>query len=156
MDQLITTSRSNYFRVRDPDRFKSWANGVGLAVVAEGRGPGFVLPRHTDRIAIFPVEQNGWPVNAAGMRKDSNGGSNGDSNGGSNGHDAFAFVDALAGHLADGEAAVLQTVGAQGIASLVGYSIGVLSDGNSIGCSIDDIYTSMRRLFGIEVSRAEL
>lgn len=54
------------------------------------------------------------------------------------------LVAEISSHLADGEVAILQEVGAEKLRYLTGYSIAVNSLGQTFSVDIDDIYQKVR------------
>jgi hypothetical protein len=125
MANYVGFARSNYFRVRDEAAFLGWVEAL----------PGVVARREDDDPGRFALlvedgDDGGWP----NWRYDEQTQEEGEI-------DLYAE---LAGHLADGEVAVLQEVGAERLRYLVGYSVAVDHRGERLSVSIDDVYEKVR------------
>ena len=90
------SARSNYFRVKDDAAFRAWANEYGVEFAVKG-----------DTFAIFPYNTDGgdWPT-----RYDDNGDPCSE-----------GIAEELQPFLADGEVALLFTIGAENLRYLTAY-----------------------------------
>jgi len=135
MANYVGYARSNYFRVRDEAAFLTWVETLpGVVARREDGSP--------ERFALLVEEgdDGGWP----NWRYDEEG------------EDEEIDLHAeLAGHLAEGEVAVLQEVGAEKLRYLVGYAVAVNHRGEKLAVSIDDVYERVRAAgWGSDVSTA--
>src|SRR4051794_14568568 len=107
------SSRSNYFRVKDLDRFKSWAEDIEeINILYTGGG----------LVAISGKYYGGWP-HVRGEECDS-----------------FDLFQELSQHLADGEIAVLIEAGAEKLCYITGHAVAVTSRGEKVSLSLEQIY----------------
>lgn len=134
MADYVGYARSNHFRVRDEVSFLYWV----------GTLPGVVTRRedgNAERFALLAEDgdDGGWP----NWRHDY-------------GEEEEIDLHAeLAGHLAEGEVAVLEEVGAEKLRYLVGYAVAVNHRGEKLAVSLDDIYEKVRAAgWGPDVSTA--
>jgi hypothetical protein len=114
-------ARSNYVRVRDEAAFLGWVETLpGVVARREDGNPGrFAL-------LVEDGDHGGWPNRC---------------------HDGEEEIDLhaeLAGHLVEGEVAVLQEVGVEKLRYLVGYAVAVNHRGERLAISIDDVYERVR------------
>lgn len=136
MANYVGSARSNYFRVRDEAAFSSWVETL----------PGVVACRDDDEPERFVLlveesDDGGWP----NWRCDEN----------TETEEEFDIHLEIAEHLAEGEVAILQEVGAEKLRYLVGYAVAVNHRGERLAVSIDDIYEKVREAgWGTEVSTA--
>ena len=126
------SSRSNYFRVKNPTEFNAWADEMNLTV----------WPKD-DHFAIAPdaySDDGDWPSQR--FNEDSND------------YEEIDIPAQLAPLLADGEVAVLQSVGAEKLRYLTGWAIAVHSSGETERVSIDDIYKMASERWGASPTTA--
>lgn len=118
------SARSNYFRVQDEEAFLSWVNGLpGIEAKQEEKNG-------SKHFVLLEENGEGWPSFSYDERSD---------------EDTEIDVAAeLAGHLAEGEVAILQEVGAEKLRYLTGYSIAVNHKGEQLWVSINDIYQKVK------------
>lgn len=135
MANYVGSARSNCFRVRDEATFLSWVETLpGVVARRENGNPGrFVL-------LVEDGDDGGWPnwryVDEGEDEK-------------------VDLYGELAAHLAEGEVAVLQEVGAEKLRYLVGYAVAVNHRGEKLAVSIDDVYERVRAAgWGPDVSTA--
>ena len=136
MANYIGYARSNYFRVRDEAAFSGWVETLPGAIARREDG-------NPDRFALLIEEGNdgGWPNRRYVERT-----------GNEEGNDLHAE---LAGHLAEGEVAILEEIGTEKLRYLVGYAVAVNHRGEKLAVSIDDIYEKVRAAVrGPDVSTA--
>ena len=129
------SSRSNYFRVKDPTVFRQWAERLG-----------FGLFERKDDATVFGIYggasagDGSWPIYD---------------------HDTDAEIDLpseLSTHLAEGQVAVLMEVGAEKLCYVTGSAWAINHLGHVIDISLGDIYREAARTFRIpesEITRAE-
>lgn len=136
MANYVGSARSNYFRVRDEAAFMRWVETL----------PGVVARREDDDPERFVLlveegDDGGWPNWRCDELTES--------------EEEFDLHSELAEHLAEGEVAVLQEVGAEKLRYLVGYAVAVNHRGEKLAVSIDDIYEKVRQAgWGTQVSTA--
>lgn len=133
MANYVGSARSNYFRVRDAAVFLDWVETL----------PGVVASREDQDRFVLLVENGddgGWP----NWRYDDEGED-----------EEINLYAELAGHLSEGEVAVLQEVGAEKLRYLVGHAVAVDHRGEKLAVSIDDIYEKVHEAgWGPDVSTA--
>jgi len=120
------SSRTNYFHVKDAQAFREAMSKFDVEVWDDKEDP-----------ALFGLgcgdDSNGdWP--SYDIESD----------------DDFEFVDKVWPHLADGEVAVFQTIGAEKLRYLSGYSIAVNHTGERVSVGLGDIYELAKRTFNVE------
>ena len=129
------SSRSNYFRVKDPDAFLRWAKERGLGIFTNERDAGL--------FAIYggeTTDDGSWP--SYDMEDDTE----------------IDLVAELARHLSKGQIAVLVEVGAEKLRYLAGVAIAINPKGRVTELRLSDIYRQAARIFRIpetEITRAE-
>lgn len=128
MANYYGNSRSNYFKVKDKEKFKNFLDSMyDMEYIEDSEGRvGFLVSGEGGSI---PCEI--WDENA----------------------DEYVELDfdrLLAQHLQDGEVAIYQEVGAEKLRYLVGYSIAVNSKGERVAVSINDIYRLAQEELGGE------
>jgi hypothetical protein len=117
-------ARSNYFRVRDETAFLIWVETLS----------GVVARREVDDPEHFTLlvedgDDGRWPVCRYSEPE---------------GEEEVDLHEELAGHLAEGEVAVLEEVGVEKLRYLVGYAVAVNHRGEKLAVSLDDIYEKVR------------
>ncbi len=112
MANYYGSCRTNYFRVKDEEAFKAWVEEL----------PGVVAVEEGGRFALLEEYGEGW--HEAGEKYD---------------YDVDVIDDVIP-HLAPGEVAVFQEVGAEKLRYLVGYSVAVNDKGEKLWVDIEDIY----------------
>lgn len=124
------SSRSNYFKVEDEDAFREWAESRNLDVWNSQGGLFGIAPS--------PMSEDGsWP---------------------SYDDDDDCEIDfqaELIEHLAEGQVAVLMTIGNEKLRYLTGYSVALAWDGRRISVDINDIYDKVQAEFGLQPTAAE-
>jgi hypothetical protein len=125
-------ARTNYFRVKDKEKFDKWAKSIGdLRVGADDKG----------RVALFSEDEyGGWPRSIYDEETDE--------------YEDIDIYGQVAGHLAKGAVAVFQEVGAEKLRYLTGFAVAVNAEGETVEISLDDIYRLAEPL-GDEVTVAE-
>lgn len=126
------TSRSNYFRVKDPEEFKKWAYAAHLGY----------FQQHGFFCITGELTGDGcWPSQKTVENED-----------GSEDEVDFDVVDELPDHLAEGEVAVLMSSGAMKLQAVTGEAIAVTWDGRTIAMSLNDIYEQAATEFRVPVT----
>lgn len=129
------TARSNYFQVRDETAFRAWAEKRGLHVFESrtaGDSPTF--------FGFYSEDQyGGWPSYEMDLEEETGDGS-------------IDLCAELAPHLLDGQIAVLMEVGAEKHRYVTGTAIAVDHTGKTVEVTLDDIYESAARAFGVETN----
>lgn len=137
MANYIGSFRSNYFRVKDLDTFRSWCDRFGLeSLKGEGQHAGlvgFLEGQNSDG--------NGIPTTI---------------------YDAEAEEDVdvnfnaeLAALLAEGEVAVVMEVGYEKLRYLHGYAVAVHASGETEEVSLRSIYELAEQRWGVTPTLAE-
>ena len=124
------TARSNYFKVKDEEAFLEWTESRDLEVF-EGRGGLFgVAPSSMS-------EDGSWPSYDNEMDAE------------------IDFQAELIEHLAEGQVAILMTIGSEKLRYLTGSSVALAWDGRRISVDIADIYDKVELEFGVVPTAAE-
>lgn len=124
------TSRSNYFKVENEEAFREWAERRDLEVLENPSGLFGVAPSSMS-------EDGSWP---------------------SYDYDEDCEIDfqaELIEHLAEGQVAIIMTIGAEKLRYLTGYSVALAWDGRRISIDIADIYDKVEVEFGLQPTAAE-
>ena len=123
------TSRSNYFNVKDEGAFREWAERRDLEIFTNLVGQLAVAPSSMS-------EDGSWP---------------------SYDDDDDCEIDfqaELIEHLAEGQVAIIMTIGAEKLRYLTGYSVALAWDGRRISIDIADIYDKVEVEFGLQPTAA--
>lgn len=135
MANWIGSARTNYFRVKDVDAFKSWAQAASLAVFEED-----------GRFGVYSEDEyGGWP--SIVFDHDA-----------TEAHRDFDIVHELAQHVADGEIVICLEAGAEKLRYITGNAIAfkASADGpDKISITLDDIYDLAAEKWGERPSAAE-
>ena len=128
-------ARSNYFRVRDASAFLGWVETLPGVVARRGDAPErFVL-------LVEDGDDGGWPNWRYHEDVED--------------EEEIDLHAELAEHLAEGEVAILEEVGAEKLRYLVGYAVAVNHRGETLSVSIHEIYQKAREAgWGNDVSTA--
>lgn len=128
-------ARSNYFRVRDATAFLSWVETLpGVVARKEDDPERFVL-------LVEDGDDGGWPNWRYYEDLED--------------EEEIDLHAELAAHLAEGEVAILEEVGAEKLRYLVGYAVAVNHRGETLSVSIHEIYQKVRGAgWGNDVSTA--
>jgi hypothetical protein len=133
--QLLRTTRSNYFKVKDPEAFKAWAKRRCLEVwnqtTEKGNDPTMFA------IASDDPDGAGWPSYSYDEETDE--------------EEEFNIEDELPTHLADKQVAVLMEAGAEKQRYINGYAIAVHANGKTVMVRLDNIYDLARKEFGDDI-----
>ena len=124
------TSRSNYFNVKDEGAFREWAERRDLEVLENPSGLFGVAPSSMS-------EDGSWP--SYDCDEDCE----------------IDFQTELIEHLAEGQVAIIMTIGAEKLRYLTGYSVALAWDGRRISVDIADIYDKVETEFGVAPNIAE-
>jgi hypothetical protein len=128
------SSRTNYFRVKDADAFRAAMKDYEIDVWTPHQ-PDIDEP---NMFALgSKTEDGGWP--SYDLETDTD----------------FEMIEKVWPHLAEGEVAVFQTIGAEKRRYLTGYAEAVNHKGKRVAVSIEDIYALAKRRFKVEaITRA--
>ena len=124
------TSRSNYFKVKDEEAFREWADSRDLEIFTNLVGQLAVAPSSMS-------EDGSWPSYDNEMDAE------------------IDFQAELIEHLAEGQVAILMTIGAEKLRYLTGYSVALAWDGRRMSVDIADIYDKVELEFGVVPTAAE-
>jgi hypothetical protein len=127
------TSRSNYFRVKEPAAFRAAIEAIGDVEVVER-----AVDEGAPFFAVMPSsmsDSGDWPDQRYNEETDD--------------YEDIGFFGIVAGHLVEGEIAVFQTIGAEKRHYLTGVAVAVNHEGTTISVSLDDIYEKAANAFGI-------
>jgi hypothetical protein len=123
-------ARSNYFKVKDEEKFRAWATGLNLEIYEEG--------------GLFGIasEDGDWPD----QRENEDTGES----------ESIEIVDELVEHLQEGEIVVFQCTGHEKMRYLTGHSTAFNSKGERIDLDLNDIYDGAKRRFNVtEITLAQ-
>ncbi len=137
MSDWYGTSRSNYFKVKDLDKFKALCVRWGVEFIAKDDASelvGFLGQSEYGGLPSHIIED---PENSEAHELDSD-----------------DFYEELAGQLKEGEVAVMIESGAQKHAYITGFAIAINSKGETMSLSLDDIYDKAKAL-GENITKAE-
>lgn len=141
MANYIGKERTNYFRVKDEDAFKKWAEELGLEVATETNQKGENL------FALFPSrdsEDGGFPT----VREDQ-----GETE---DWPESIDLLNELSAFLQPGSVAILMGIGSEKMRYLHGYAEAINSEGERASITLDDIYKLAVKLgAGEKVTLAE-
>ena len=124
------TSRSNYFKVENEEAFRAWAERRDLEVLENPSGLFGVAPSSMS-------EDGSWPSYDCDDDCE------------------IDFQAELIEHLAEGQVAILMTIGAEKLMYLTGYSVALAWDGRRMSVDINDIYDKVEVEFGLQPTAAE-
>ena len=126
------TARSNYFRVKNEDAFRTWVE----------RTPPLVYFTHAADDHLFAIgSETGWPVTAYNQAEDE--------------EIEIDLPMELSLHLAEDQIAILMETGAEGLRYVTGFAVAVNERGEQVSLHLAEIYQRAIDRFGIEPTRAE-
>ena len=130
MANYYASARSNYFGVKDPDKFREEFKDVNVDIIENQNG----------NLGLLSMEECGWPM------VDYN-------------EETGDYVDIdlfgdVAKHLKDGHVAVFMEIGAEKLRYLVGYALAINNKNEIKTVNISDIYHEAHGL-GNMVTKAE-
>ncbi|CAN5625847.1 hypothetical protein BH24ACT20_BH24ACT20_00350 [soil metagenome] len=136
MANYVGHARSNYLRVRDEAAFLGWVETLPGVVARREDGD-----RERFVLLVEDGDDGGWPNWRYHEDVD--------------GEEEIDLHAELSEHLAEGEVAVLEEVGAEKLRYLVGYAVAVNHKGETLSISIDEIYQKVHEAgWGDDVSTA--
>lgn len=139
MAQYVATTRSNYFLVRDPAAFEAWCMNRDFE---------FWTQKADDKTIRYAMTAD--TCDCYGWSRFSH------SEEGEDTIDCEIDVPAeLAGHLADGETAILLEIGSEKLRYVAGTALAVHCTGQTIVISLSDIYDRASAAFGGTITPAE-
>lgn len=121
-------ARSNYFRVRDAQRFERWCRNFGLQFWTDHKLPGCADMFY----AVSADNGAGWP--SQNMIADV--------------YQEIDFQAELRKHLDPRDIAVLYQTGDEGMRYLTGVATAIHADGRAVSVNLDNIYDRARETFG--------
>jgi hypothetical protein len=138
MEQVIMAdwyghARSNYFRVKDQEKFEQWADSFGgdLEVIFDGKG----------RVGLLSHEEKGrWPLTRYNEETEE--------------EEDIDLIAEVGRHLQEDSVAVLIEVGAEKLRYLTGWATAVNSKGYTVDVDLDEIYERANDNLGDEVTDA--
>lgn len=119
MANYYASCRSNYFKVKDEDKFREYFSKVSGIEIHDRSDGSFCL-------LGCDIDGGGWPSVYYDEEQED--------------YIEYDFMDGIAEFLAEGEVAIFMEVGAEKLRYLVGYAYAVAWTGETMGVSIDDIY----------------
>lgn len=122
MANYYCAARTNYFRVKDEDAFRAWADRRGVQVAAS-----FAVP--AGHFAVFASDGEAFPNYDAERDEE------------------IDFAAEVAGHLASDSVAVLLEVGAEKLCYLVGMALAINAAGQRVALDLADIYGLAEQAF---------
>lgn len=126
-------ARSNYFRVRDVDKFKERFNGLNdmrVSQSAEGL------------VSLICEGESAWPSDGSDPVTGEE-------------QEDYDFIKDLQAHLADGQVCVLIEIGYEKMRYLVGNAVAFVNFGSEYNVNLNDIYDVAEKMFGIKPTLAE-
>jgi len=132
MANYYATVRSNYFKVKDADKFKSWIDRLGLE-----------LFENKDGVFGFGSMDEGLPTCV--LREDGE-------------YDDVDVVEDISEYLAEGEVAIIQEIGSEKLRYLVGYAVAIDWKNEKKWVNLCDIYDIVGEKYGKwgkDISRCE-
>lgn len=135
MSDFYANARSNYFKVKNPTKFKEFCQKYELGIIENDK----------DKTKV------GFTVDAdKGRIPDGEANSKGD-------YVEINFAAKLAKHLVDGEVAIIIEAGSDSRMNYInGYAVAVNSNGRTVVVSTDDIYNKAEKAFKTKtITRAE-
>ncbi len=138
MSDWYGTSRSNYFMVKDVDKFKALCARWGIEFVAKSDEPelvGFLGLSEYGGLPSYRLEKDKDTDEMIELDSDD-------------------FYTELAENLKDGEVVVMIESGAQKHVYITGFAIAINSKGETVSLSLDEIYKKAKGL-GENITRAE-
>lgn len=124
------TTRSNYFKVKDLDSFKTMLSNFQVECITK---------ENTDLVGFYSTTYNGGiPTCFPG-----------------NNLIEVSILDCIAPHLETNEVCVVQSVGAEKQRYLTGTAIAISHTGETVSISLSDIYKEAQEQFGGDASITE-
>jgi len=136
MGTWIGTARSNYFRVKDPEAFRVWAESLGLDVFDR------IDHQRERRYCIAAAEGDGWPL-STGRGEDWR---------------KIDFIAELAQHVKPGDIVVCTEAGAEKRRFITGEAVAFrvgFAGVERLKISLNDIYDLAEREWGMRPNEAE-
>lgn len=125
MANYYGTSRSNYFKVKDTEAFIAEMSELNVEVWND---------RDDERVGIYVEDgdSNTWPNDKYNEETQD--------------YDDIEMTKVVAGHLVEGEVAILEEIGAEKLRYLCGYALAVNSKGETREVSLSNIVDLAREL----------
>ena len=129
MANYIAYSRSNYFKVKDEGKFRSWIEDYDAEVITDDGNDEL-------RFGFISVDDDGViPRNYDECTGDET-----------------LITEDISKYLADGETVIIQEVGYEGMRCLFGYAIAIHSNGEAIELNLHQIHDMAKDKFGGKVT----
>jgi hypothetical protein len=141
MANYYATTRSNYFKVKDPEAFNAWAKRRCLEVWNQRTEKGNDRDPTMFAIASDDPDGAGWPHSSYDEETDE--------------EEEFDIADELPTHLADKQVAILMEAGAEKQRYIIGYAIAVHANGKTAMLRLSNIYDLARKEFGEDIEMTE-
>ena len=125
------TARSNYFKVKDAEAFKSFADSVNLRWHASPDGS----------FMIHANDEGSWPNDYYDETRED--------------YVELDLVCEISQHLQEDQIVVLIEAGAEKLRYITGYAVAFNKQAETVHLSLDDIYEAALNKFGIAPTRAE-
>ena len=141
MANFYGTARSNYFQVKDVEKFKAWVESIPSLALIEKQDILFAI--YSDC-----PDSGCWPSGKYVAEYDEEGAVV------SEDWQDFDLTGELAEHLKDGEVAVLMEAGAEKLRYISGWAVAVNHLGETVHVSLDGIYDLAFTKFGVRPTDA--
>lgn len=132
-------SRTNYFAVKDAEKFLAEVEGWGVEVITQKQEDGTLL------YGFLDSDDNGGGLSWTRYYEDADGEYQ---------EEERDWIEWLGTHLADGHVAVLMEVGSEKYRYLNGITFAVNNKGETLRISLDDIYELAKNKLGEHVTTA--
>lgn len=133
------SARSNYFKVKDVDKFETWAGELGLTVISRPSADDGLLYG----LLVEEGENDGaWPAVKYTEDPDLD-------------MEEVDVLKELSAHLAEGEVAILMECGAEKLRYLTGWAQAINSKGEVLSVMLNDIYQKVEDAWGVKPTEAE-
>lgn len=134
MANYYGTERTNYFRVKDEQKFREWAESLSAEVIRDKEGRFGLIPGPYSDDGTFPSVRF----------KDEDELEEGEDN-----MEEIDFMGELAEHLEPGSIAVSMQAGAKKYRYIVGFAEAIDHTGKVVSVSLQDIYQKAANAFGV-------
>lgn len=139
MANYYATARSNYFRVRNVEKFRDWVQSIPGLRILEKEVDGEV---QYFGICARDTDSGGWPGHRFAQTPDEN-------------DTELDLLTELSKHLVPDSVAVLMEAGHEALRYVVGHAQAVDCHGNVVEVSLNDIYAEARQDLGGEITEAQ-
>lgn len=152
MANYYANFRTNYFKVKDAEKFKQWADQIGVEVyLSHEKQMWAIFPGKHDDTGSIPT--NRWvPDNINDEELITQGWTEEEI---SEGYQEIDFLKELSGHLEEDQVAVVMEAGSEKLRYLNGYAGAVNAAGEVVEINLDQIYELAQKTFGIKPTLAQ-